>query len=116
MKALAGIALALAASTAMAQEAVTFTQYKVSTEVAADLARQCRVEVQLEYGERCERFYSHMENHMALYNNFTQKVDSEGDKAYGSADAVELELHQGTVSRLMENMRYINTMAELHAQ
>lgn len=115
MKALAGVILALAACSAMAQE-VTFTQYKVSTEVAADLAQQCRVEVQQEYGDRCDRFYSHMENHMALYNQFTNRVSNEGDEAYGSADSAELEMHQSTVSRLMENMQYINTMSELHAQ
>ncbi|MCL7931704.1 hypothetical protein [Halomonas llamarensis] len=116
MKLLAGFGLALFAATSMAKENVTFSQYKVSTEVAADLARQCRVEVQQEYGERCDRFYSHMENHMALYNQFTSRIASEGDNAYGSADSVELEMHQKTVSRLMESMQYINTMSELHFQ
>ncbi|WP_144981130.1 hypothetical protein [Halomonas sp. C22] len=114
MKALAGFALALVATVATAQSGPSFSEYKVSTEVAADLAALCRVEVQQEYGERCDRFYSHMESHMALYAQFANRLASEGNDAYGNADTVDLEMHQRTVSRLNESMQYINTMAELH--
>ncbi len=113
MKTLMVIAGLLITATVVADSSVTFSQYKVSTEVAADLARQCRVEIQSEYGQRCERFYNHMENHMALYTQFNNRVASEGKSAYGGADSVDRSMHQRTVSQLMENMQYINTMTEL---
>ncbi len=110
MKAWAGIALALAANTAMAQE-VTFDQYEAVIEAAATHAERCKREVRaVNIGERCERFFEYMGNNTEITNGFLERTQRLGEVVFEGVSTTRRVQHRHYRDQLVSDTNYIYEM------
>lgn len=110
MKALAGIALALVASTAMAQE-ISFSEYSAATQAAFTHSQRCKAEITARgLGEDCARFFDYLDRYQGVSGAFQARIASEGTAAFDGASSPTISGHEYYEERLTTNIHYITEM------
>ena len=102
-----GAALALWAGAAWA--APSFSEYEAVTQLARELASDCRREVAAgPASERCDQFHDYLDGRYEdVSSAFRQHYDSVGAEAFSGVDPVRMRQHMLNESRLTSHLRYI---------
>lgn len=112
MKALAGIVLALVATTTIAQEkVVTFSEYSAATQAAFTHSQRCRAEITARgLGENCARFFDYLDRYQGVSAAFQARMTNEGTGAFDGASSPTISGHEYYEERLTTNINYITEM------
>jgi hypothetical protein len=112
MKALAGVALALMATVATAQDKpVTFSEYSAATQAAFTHSQRCKAEITAsDVGERCTRFFEYLGRYQGISEAFQDRMAAEGTQAFDGASSPTISGHEHYEERLTTNIHYITEM------
>ena len=112
MKILAGAALLIVASGAMAQD-VTFDQYEAVIEAGATHAERCKREVRLDdIGERCDSFFEYMRINSEITDGFLERAQREGDSVFKDVSTARRVQHRHYREQLATDSAYIVEMMQ----
>ncbi len=89
---------------------VTFVEYEAATEMARDLAANCRREIRGGGGaDRCEVFHRYLdERYEPLSDAFMERFQRDGDQAFLGVDNVRMQQHIRSQERLTRDIHYIS--------